>query len=639
MRRILYVVLTLLVAAACDPFATTNSTVDEATAQYEAGDHEAAEKLLEQAREEIPERAELHYDIGLNLLAQEKWEEAEVAFSRSLETAAEEMRPMVLANLGLARLQRALTMEEGPERKELLAGALDVLEKAVSLRPDLEPARRNLELVLLYLFPPCSRREDAFEPNERPDQATDLAQLEAQELLLCPDNLDLYRTELEAGDRFTVTVTQVGDGEAGPPIVEILDSVGAIVGEGLAAEKIVTGKFEAQGKGAYFIKVRADDDEEHPYRLTTEVLASCKSLEDGAEENDSRQTAATLPIRPQAVEGQPDTTAPPTSQLRVCPGDPDWFTFDLQEHESILFQIEYEAVAGDLTATLVDGSGQPLARVGPPAADQKQEGKPSSLTLSYLDMPATGPLYLELAGSDAKSEATARITAIVRPPCPAGDDSFEANDSREAAHALTPPAAPDTGAAAGGEAPAGTGQQGPIQHLLRRCPGNDDWFSLEVKKDAPMQVQIGFDHERGDLSLEVYAGDGDAPEQTLDESSAQRPGEGTALAPDEDTTYLLRVTGAPEATNFYQLSVQPAQGDSGGNNQDQQDQQDKQDEEKQQDQEQEQQQQEQPKAPEQQEKPIEQMMEQLDQEQRPNLEAERTLRQMPNIQAPGGRIW
>jgi hypothetical protein len=33
------------------------------------------------------------------------------------------------------------------------------------------------------------------------------------------------------------------------------------------------------------------------------------------------------------------------------------------------------------------------------------------------------------------------------------------------------------------------------------------------------------------------------------------------------------------------------------------------------------------------------MMEQLDQEQRPNLEAERTLRQMPNIQAPGGRIW
>jgi hypothetical protein len=633
----------LLLLLSCDPFATTNGTVDEANQLYEEGKYDEAAELFEKAKEEIPERAELHYDQGLNLLAKEQWEDAEVAFSRSLETAADEMRPMVLANLGLARLQRALPMEDSPERKELLAAALDVLEKAVSLRPDLEPARRNLELVLLHLFPPCSRRDDRFEPNESTANAGDLAEMDADELLLCPNNVDHYKTTLNEGDRFTVTVTQYGDEEGGPPMVEVLDQGGAIVAESTSEGEIVTTKATASVAGAYFVKVRAEDDEEHPYRLTTEVLPSCESLEDPGEENDTQRSATALPVRPQPVQGQPDATAPPTTELRVCPADADWFQFELKEHESILLQMEYESIEGELTARLVDGQGRELARVGPPAEDNRKEGEPRSLTLSYLDMSADGKLYLELAGDGGKSEATAKISAVVRPPCPAGDDTFESNDSRTEASDLTPaqpegePSMPQAAAPGeeGGEAAAA-----PIQHLLRRCPGNDDWFSVAVKKDAPQQVQIGFDHARGDLKLEVYSEDGEEPLSSSDESTAERPGEGALLQVEEDGRLLLRITGDEEATNFYLLNIKEAKGDGGKDDQqnkeknedEQQDDKEKQDQDKQEQDKQEPEQEEQ-------QKPIEQMMDQLDQEKRPNLEAERMLRKMPNVQAPGGKVW
>ena len=641
MKKVTFLVPILLLFS-CDPFTTTNGTVDEANRLYEEGSYDEAADLFEKAREEIPERAELHYDHGLNLLAQKLWEEAEVSFSRSLETAADEMRPMVLANLGLARLQRALTLEDEASRKELLAAALDVLEKAVSLRPDLEPARRNLELVLLHLFPPCARRDDRFEPNERPAEAGDIAEMDADELLLCPDNVDYFKATLNGGDRFTVTVTQYGDGEAGPPLVEVLDQAGAIIAEGSAEGNVVTAHAEASAAGTYYVKVGAEDDEEHPYRLTTEVLPSCESLEDPAEENDTQQSAASLPIRAQAVQGQPNTVAPPTTELRVCSADADWFQFDLKQHESILLQVEYESVAGELVARLVDAQGREMARVGPPAEDQRKDGEARSLTISYLDLPADGRLFLELAGDSDKSEATAKVTALVRPPCPAGDDDFEANDSREEATDLSPQAAAEQSPQTQATTEEGkAAEPGPIQHLLRRCPSNDDWFAIDVKQDSPMQVQIGFDHARGDLRLEVYEADGEDPVVAADESTAERPAEGAMLAPKEDGRFLLRVTGSEEVTNFYQLTIQAAKGDGGKDGeQDPDEQQDEeQDEEKKEQEKKEQEKKEQEKKEQEQEKPIEQMMEQLDQERRPNLEAERMLRKMPNVQAPAGKVW
>jgi tetratricopeptide (TPR) repeat protein len=653
MKRLSALLLPVLLLS-CDPFSTTNGTVDEANERYEAGEHEEAATRYEQARDEIPERAELHYDVGTNLLAQGKAEEAEVAFSRALETAGEEIRPMVLANLGLARFKKALAIEDEAARKEALAAALDALEKAVALRPDLDSARRNLELVLLHLFPPCERREDPFEPNDRPDDAKSLEELADAPLLLCPGNVDLFRTDLKAGDRFTATLTQTGEAEAAPPKLELLDRSGAIVAEGNADGKSVVARLEAPREGTYFLKIREEDEEEHPYTLTTEVLASCKSLEDGAEENDSQDAAAELPVRPQAA-GPDGQAAPPTTQLRVCPADPDWFRFDLRQHESVLLQVQYEPVEGDLAARLVDAQGRELARsTGSRQGKEGEEGgDKGSLVISLLDVRSDQPLFLELTGATPEAEASATVTAIVRPPCPAGDDQLEENDGIDQPTPLNPPAEAAPAAPAQGQGEPQAQPQQPIQHLLRRCPGDDDWFLVEVKKEEPQQLQITFDHDRGDLRMELYEEGGSEPVQTSDQSTARQPGEGFVLGTEEESErFLVRVTADDETTNFYQLTLQPPKPRQGDNpNQDDEKKDDeKKDDEKKDDQSKDQQQpdEKQPEKQSPQEKseqqspqetPMEQMMEQLDQEKRPNLEAEKALRKMPNVQAPGGKVW
>jgi hypothetical protein len=178
-------------------------------------------------------------------------------------------------------------------------------------------------------------------------------------------------------------------------------------------------------------------------------------------------------------------------------------------------------------------------------------------------------------------------------------------------------------------------QQGaaPIEHLLRRCPGDDDWFSLALKKDDARQIQIGFEHDKGDLSLSLYKDEEETAAMTSDTSSPEQGGEGLALQADADAMYYLHITGPAEASNFYMLRVEtpePKQGD-GDNQDDEEEQQDEEDQKKEQKQEQEQEQE--------QQKPIEQMMDHLDRQKQPNLEAEKALRAMPNVQAPGGKVW
>jgi hypothetical protein len=96
------------------------------------------------------------------------------------------------------------------------------------------------------------------------------------------------------------------------------------------------------------------------------------------------------------------------------------------------------------------------------------------------------------------------------------------------------------------------------------------------------------------------------------------------LSAAEDTTFTLRVTGADDVTNFYQLTVQPPKPGDGNKDQDKKDQ-DKKDQDK--------------KEEQKQQKPIEQMMKELDQQKQPNIEAQKALQNAPHLQSPGGKIW
>ncbi|GEM_PF-5744109 len=632
--------LALLVA--CDPFETTNGQVDKGVEAMQEGNAEEAALHFEQAREELPESGELHYNVGTAYLAAEQYEKAEEALARSVPLAAGPLKAQALANLGLARFKLAMASQEEEKRKELLTGAMSALQESVILDPAAEAPKKNLELVLLQLYPPCDKREDEMESNNSAAEAKEMSETVAKQLLLCPGNPDYFGHELKKGDRVTLKVSTTAQPDVGAPPVLVQDSEGrTVVSENVLASSREL-KFVAEGDGRYLFSLSSQDEEERPYQLEFAVLPDCASMPDPFEPNNSRAQAK--PVE----QG--------TAQHRVCPGDEDYFVQPLKRGESIWLQAQAQMVQGELSVEILDSAGNIVskaARAGGEQSGTEAQGAENQLQYwaVFLDSREEADYFVRIAGASPEAEGAVTLAIMVRPSCPEGDDELEENDSVEDASDLATKAAEQAakaGAAAGGAAPGGqapgqmavqapTGQPGqgggtgeaPIEMFLRRCEMDDDWFWLVVKPDAPQQVQIAFQHDKGDLALQVFEDGQDEPLLESNQSSGAQNGEGVVLAPAEETKYLIKVTGGADQSNFYKLTVSPPQNNdqNGQNNEENEDDKEQQDKEKKDQEEQKQEE----------KKPIEQAMDQLDKEKRPNIEAQKEMRE--NMPTATGKPW
>ncbi len=650
---------TLLLALSCNPFKVDNSLVEEGNQAYESGEFENAQARYEETELDLPE---VHFNKGTALLAKGEFQEAIKALALALDDAPDSLKPRILANLGLARLKLAEPLE-GEEKTKMLHEAREALEMAVTLDPGYEPASRNLELVLFQLFPPCRVRDDEFEQNDTPEQSKPLADTAGKTLVLCPGNRDYFSIDMKEGERLSVDLTQPENPKGPLPTLSFTDSKGEAKAKAKTEKKGSKLQTAAPHAGTWHVRLAEDDWKESNYNLSYTTLPSCESMPDPYEDNDTPDQAK--PFDPKQPE------------FRVCPGDDDWFRVDLAQFESLFVTASTKPYVGDIEVTIHGPDGHPVATGVPaPPPPGSADAKPdfNTLVALVLDVRTPGPYWIHVAGIDPQSEVGVKLDMKRQKPCPEGDDQFEDNDTAQDASVLEPPQQQPTNGQAAQQPDA------PIQEALRRCPGDDDWFVVKVEPDKPMTVQIAFDHSKGDLKLEAYK-DGESEAAAVsDQSSAEQSGEGLMLSAKEPTTYRVRITGGDATTNFYQLTVAPPKGspsdqqdkdkqkqdqdkqkqDQDKQKQDQDKDKQKQDKQKQdqdkqkqdqdkQKQDQDKQKQDQDKQkqekkkPEEEKKPpkqaMEQMMEQLDQEKRPNLEAERMLRKNPKLVAPNGKIW
>lgn len=647
-------------------FDTTNSEVDKANEAYSGGSFTEAASQLEALREKIPEKPELHFDLGTALLAAGEFEKAETAFLRALEKADQSLTPRINANLGLAYLKHAGSLEDKAQARSLLKQAVDTLQAAVGQDPTLVDAARNLELALLQYAPPCERRQEPFEPNDSRESAREFTpEVAGTPLLLCPDDKDFYRIAVAPGQRLLARLTPqvvgtealadkasaggstgipgaaaaqapsgAGPGAAapmagaaaagpggqalpgvpgggpdqapaapaapqGPPppgvTLEVLGPTGEVIDEkaGLhrTPDQSLLLENTSHNEVTWTLAVRPsaeDDDGEHPYGLSVQLLEPCKALEDPAEENDTADQAGDLP------QGQ-------GTQLRLCPMDDDWFKLALEPHQSLMAQFQGQMLLGEPSVEILDRRGRVLSR-SQAAGDKKEEGEGAGATALLLD--ADGGDYFLRISSGAKGEGQGTLAVSVHPPCPEGDDQSEDNDEPDKATVV---------------------QKGGQPLLLRSCPGDPDWLKLELPKGEAAEVQVAFEHEKGDLQVEAFDKvDAETPVVVSNNSSKDRNGEGVRLAAkDQDTSFYIKVSGVDQkGENFYQVEVKEPKGGGDNQNQDQQDQQDQQDRQDQKN-----------------DEPIDAQMNQLDQQKRPNLEALDAIKDADKVMIPGGKTW
>lgn len=512
-------------AFAFEPFVTTNGDVDRAIEAARDGRAQEALTALEAARAELPESAELHYDLGSVYQALGDFEKADEELLRALETAEGQTRDATLYNLGTLHAKWGSALAEKDDTRALAKPhwkqAADYLEKLAIRDPNHKDALYNLELALLFAYPPCSKEDDAFEPNDGPSDAKPLPQDPQtgqikQALRLCPGDGDWFALPLPEGARVTakVSVSSPADGPAptAKPAFDLYEPDGQapVAGSTIEGETLKSGPIAATGEYRLGL-TNPSDDEALPYELEVSVLPKCDTLEDAYEPND-------------AFDAARDLTPGPHENLRVCPGDEDLYRVALKAGESLVALIDAQVVTGTPMLQLVGADLKPLSGMA------AKEGK----ALAVAFDPGEGPVFVRVfAGPDGEAGYT--LTVVVMPPCPEGNDNLEPNDHPADAKPLE--------------------EQKPV--FARVCPGDVDLFRYPAPKDQASVIKALFQHEKGDLALELLAPDGDAVEAVADASSLEQPGEALPL-PEARTgaEVLLRLRGGHgQAGNVYLLTV------------------------------------------------------------------------------------
>ena len=342
---------------------------------------------------------------------------------------------------------------------------------------------------------------DAHEPNDDPASASRIElPYSAFSLSLCdPEEQDwLLIPGLESGELLTARAAfRRADGDLD---MSLFSPSGARVAEGANDSEIERLLHRVEEPGAYRLQVRLQPDARGPgqsYDLDVSLLASATGCRvDPFEPNDDPLVAR--PIVGRVYE-----------DLWICGDDVDWFRFPSEAGVPVGLSIDFTQNEGDLDLTLFDSAGRELAAARSDTDDERIVVTPAR----------SGPLFarVELARDLGGMPGNLYGLALegLRSGCV--DDVYEPND-------------------------------GPTTATLREngtyrdqtiCPGDDDWYRLELRHSEELILDLGYDADEGNIDLLL-----------LDETGTEVVAEGRSTADDEHLvlsvartgTYLLQVT-------------------------------------------------------------------------------------------------
>lgn len=422
------------------------------------------------------------------------------------------------------------------------------LEAALLADPTRKATRFNLELARLGAWPTCRSRDKAHEPNDQPEKATkiafeDGAREQVIDLRACPEDRDLFQVTLLPGDRFSAKLTtkadptpagEPEDGAATAPArlgLQLLDATGNTQLRGPAADAppldaVDLGKVDSAQ--SVLVDVRNVAEVETAYDLTLKLLPGCARIEDKFEPNDTPDAARALTI------GQP-------AQGRLCPLNDDYFAVALQPGQGIAAKVKAKIDAGadHVELDILDPEGRVVA-----SGRKAKEGYAVRMPFAV----GMGTYVVRVRGS-LDTEADYELALEVLPPCRDRDDRFEDNDQAVQANPLSAELL-----------------QSPLDPL-QLCPGDDDWFAVELKAGESLFVDLSAAVEdlpdaadlAGAVTVEVYDDKGIVWGRAIGGPVA---GSGSVmrtaavLAPPPGT-YRVRVTGGGVAAPVFPLPVLP----------------------------------------------------------------------------------
>ncbi|MCB9530706.1 MAG: pre-peptidase C-terminal domain-containing protein [Myxococcales bacterium] len=318
----------------------------------------------------------------------------------------------------------------------------------------------SLDVTIDRAAPTC--RDDAFEDNDTQATATRAADGSYDDLVVCAGDADYYVIDLGAED--TLDVTATFDSADGDVDLRLLGPDGTVLDSSLGTGSSEAVSVTATRAGTYAVEVALYGDlgdPGAPYALNFDVTAAPSSCDDdGFENNDS--VSAAYPLGAGSYGG-----------LAVCTGDDDFYAVSLGAGDRLDAVVSFSTLDGDVDLHLISPSGAVVA------SSASLFG--SSEAVAYV-APAAGEytlrvtLNFDLFGDHADYDLDVRVIEAT-PTC--ADDASEDNDSRAAARRL-----------AAGSYPS-----------LVSCPGDDDFYAIELGAGDRLTVDATFSDAAGDIDL------------------------------------------------------------------------------------------------------------------------------------------
>jgi hypothetical protein len=364
---------------------------------------------------------------------------------------------------------------------------------------------------------PCTR--DRFEDADTPASAEGIdvnagATFFADDLVLCPDDDDVYSVVLLAGD---VLVAEVTNTEvAARATVWLLDSSGETSIAFAEAPPRGDGRVQyfAQQDEVVFLRLNALLAQT-PYALTVERQPGAVCAPDffeGTNGNDTRD-AATAPAL------VPDVT--PIS-ARICPGDEDYYRLNVAFGESVSATVSFDGAATDLDVTLLNSVGLPVVRAAGSEVPERVRKRFFS----------TEDVFVHVRGFGNQIGSYTLVIAH-DPPFVCEPDAAEPNDELATATLV----------------PLG-GALAPSARTL--CTLDVDLYALPLEDFERAVIQATYDDADLEARIEVL----DATGSSVLATSPPGTG-GAALSYDAqgNENVLVRVTGVGNAVGPYTLSI------------------------------------------------------------------------------------
>ena len=218
------------------------------------------------------------------------------------------------------------------------------------------------------------------------------------------------------------------------------------------------------------------------------VPAPAECDDDELEDNDTAEGATTFEL------------GEPLMGLQICAGDDDWFELEICPGGRVTIDLQFADADGDLDVNLTDADGRSL-RQGQSSDDNER--------IQYRS-DAGETVRLRIYGASDASNAYS-LEAVVEDCAPICDDDADCGEGlvcRGGYCVRDQPTCEDDELESNNELATATPLELGEHGGLRSCPGDDDFYAIEICADGTLAVDVVFTHVDGDLDAELVAADG-----------------------------------------------------------------------------------------------------------------------------------